>query len=104
MRPYETGPPPCHRRPGNDEQNEGEVHDHDAVGEDPVEHAASACERTRHTAGGPITLLGAAAQVSTQRKDHPTPSSLANRLLDSQAARVLAFVAWADAMVGLFRR
>jgi hypothetical protein len=52
--------------------------------------------------GGALWQL--AAYVQHPREDHPTLSSLANGLLDSQPARVAAFVAWAAAMVALSRR
>lgn len=45
-----------------------------------------------------------AAYLQHPRDDHPTLSSLANALLDSQPARAVAFVLWAMAAVGLSRR
>ena len=44
------------------------------------------------------------AFVQHPRADHPTVSSLANSMLDSQPARVAAFVLWLLAMVELARR
>lgn len=69
MNPYEGGPPLGQQSPDGDENDEGEVHDHDAVGEDPVEHEASPRERIRgggairtgravHQVAGAIFLLG----------------------------------------------
>lgn len=55
-------------------------------------------------------LVAAAAAVQLtaylqhSRDDHPTISSLTNALLDSHAARAVAFVAWLAAMVELARR
>lgn len=45
-----------------------------------------------------------AAFVQHPRDDHPTLSSLTNALLDSHAARAVAFVAWLAAAAGLGRR
>ena len=45
-----------------------------------------------------------AAYVQLPRHDHPTLSSLANALLDSQPARAAAFVVWVLGTVHLARR
>ena len=45
-----------------------------------------------------------AAYLQHPREDHPTLSSLANALLDSQPARAAAFVVWIIAAVALGRR
>ena len=45
-----------------------------------------------------------AAYLQHPRQDHPTLSSLANALLDSQPARAAAFVLWIVAAVALARR
>lgn len=69
MNPYEGGPSPGQQGPDGDEDDEGEVHDHDAVGEDPVEHEAFHREAIRrlgairtgravHEVAGAICLLG----------------------------------------------
>lgn len=69
MNPHEGGPPPGQQSPDGDEDNKGEVHDHDAVGKDPVEHEASLREAIRrlgairtgravHLFSGAILLLG----------------------------------------------
>lgn len=44
------------------------------------------------------------AYVQHPRADHPTLSSLANAMLDSQPARTAAFVLWLMAMLELARR
>ena len=54
-----------------------------------------------------VTLGGLwqlAAYLQHPRDEHPTLSSLANGLLDSQPARAAAFVLWIVAAVGLSRR
>lgn len=69
MKPDEGGPPPGQQGPDGDEDDEGEVHDHDAVGKDPVEHEASPREGIRrlgairtgravHQIAGTILLFG----------------------------------------------
>jgi hypothetical protein len=144
------------------------VHDHDGVGEDPVQHQASGHEATaarllvaaagllallaygwwavarppfsgtataavlaaggaaavagtaassRRRAGGEVrraipwlVLVGATAAWQLvaywqqPRHEHPTLSSLANALLDSQPARAVAFLLWVLATVHLARR
>jgi hypothetical protein len=45
-----------------------------------------------------------AAYLQHPREDHPTLSSLANALLDSQPTRAAAFVLWLVAAVALGRR
>lgn len=45
-----------------------------------------------------------AAYLQQPRDEHPTLSSLANELLDSQPARAAAFVLWIIATVRLSRR
>src|SRR3712207_8580628 len=42
--PHQGGPSPGQQGPGGDEQDEAEVHEHDGVGEDPIEHEASGRE------------------------------------------------------------
>ena len=61
--------------------------------------------------GGAWVVLGAAAglwqlaaYLQEPRHEHPTLSSLANALLDSQPARAAAFVVWVLGTVRLARR
>lgn len=61
--------------------------------------------------GGAWVVLGAAAglwqlaaYLQQPRHEHPTLSSLANALLDSQPARAAAFVVWVLGTVRLARR
>lgn len=55
-----------------------------------------------------VVLAGAAwefaAYLQHPRDEHPTVSSLANALLDSQSARAAAFALWLLAMLRLSRR
>jgi len=72
-------------------------------------HGARPPAGSRHV-GWWAALVAAAATVQLTaylqhpRDDHPTISSLTNALLDSHAARAVAFVAWLAAMVELARR
>ena len=53
---------------------------------------------------GAVGLWQLAAYLQAPRHDHPTLSSLANALLDSQPARTAAFVVWVLGAVRLARR
>ena len=51
-----------------------------------------------------LALWQLGAYLQQPREDHPTLSSLANALLDSQGARAAAFLVWLLAAVHLARR
>jgi hypothetical protein len=91
------------------------------VGAGAVAEVAGAHARARRPGGPPpatgtvrvapwFALAGVLAAVQLvaylhhPRDEHPTLSSLTNAVLDSQAARAAAFVAWLAAAVALARR
>jgi hypothetical protein len=51
-----------------------------------------------------LAVVQLVAYLHRPRDEYPTLSSLTNAVLDSQAARAAAFVAWLTAAAGLARR